>query len=59
MQGHMAYQSWKIEKSKREVVKLVLKSIFLQEIKDLKAGRQVKASSHIVKLKPTIMNNSV
>ena len=38
---------------------MVLKSIFLQEIKDLKAGTQVKASSHIVKLKPAIMNNSV
>ena len=30
-----------IEKSKREVVKLAQKSVFLREIKDLKAGRQV------------------
>ncbi|PFX27057.1 hypothetical protein AWC38_SpisGene8267 [Stylophora pistillata] len=48
-----------IEKSKREVVKLVQKSVFPQEIKDLKAGRQVKASSHIMKLKPTIMNDGI
>ena len=48
-----------IEKSKREVVKFVQKSAVQQEMKDLTAGRQVKASSHIVKLKPVIMNDGV
>lgn len=48
-----------IEKSKREVVKLAQKGAFQQEMKDLTTGRQVKASSHIVKLKPVIMNDGV
>ena len=48
-----------IEKAKREVVIMVRKGTFPQELKDLKAGRQVKASSNIVKLKPVIMNDGV
>ena len=48
-----------IEKAKREVVIMVQKGTFPQELKDLKAGRQVKASSNIVKLKPVIMNDGV
>ena len=54
---HISHEE--IEKSKGEIVKLVQKSVFPQEIKDLKAGRQVKASSHFVKLKPAIMNDGV
>ena len=38
---------------------MVQKETFLQELKDLKAGRQVKASSNIVKLKPVIMDDGV
>ena len=48
-----------IEKAKREVVIMVQKGTFLQELKDLKPGRQVKASSNIVKLKPVIMDDGV
>ena len=48
-----------IEKAKREVVIMVQKGTFPQELKDLKAGRQVKASSNIVKLKPVIMDDGV
>ena len=48
-----------IEKAKREVVVMVQKGTFPQELKDLKAGRQVKVSSNIVKLKPVIMNDEV
>ncbi|KAL9989341.1 hypothetical protein ACROYT_G003882 [Oculina patagonica] len=48
-----------LEKSKREVVMLVQKVAFPQEVKDLKAGRQVKVSSNIVKLKPVIMSDGV
>ena len=48
-----------IEKAKREVVIMVQKGTFPQELKDLKAGRQVKASSNIVKLKPVIMSDGV
>ena len=48
-----------IEKAKREVVVMVQKGTFPQELKDLKAGRQVKVSSNIVKLKPVIMNDGV
>ena len=33
------------------------KGTFPQELKDLKAARQVKASSNIVKLKPVIMSD--
>ena len=38
---------------------MVQKGTFPKELKDLKAGRQVKASSNIVKLKPVIMNDGV
>ena len=38
---------------------MVQKGTFPQELKDLKAGRQVKASSNIVKLKPVIMDDGV
>ena len=38
---------------------MVQKGTFPQELKDLKAGRQVKASSNIVKLKQVIMNDVV
>ena len=48
-----------LEKSKREVVTLVQKGAFPQEVKDLRAGRQVKVSSNIVKLKPVIMSDGV
>ena len=48
-----------IEKAKREVVIMVQKGTFPQELKDLKPGRQVKASSNIVKLKPVIMDDGV
>lgn len=48
-----------IERAKREVVIMVQKGTFPQELKDLKAGRQVKAASNIVKLKPVIMNDGV
>lgn len=48
-----------LEKSKREVAILVQEKAFTHEIRDLKAGRQVKASSHIVKLKPVIMDDGV
>ncbi|KAL9978795.1 hypothetical protein ACROYT_G016358 [Oculina patagonica] len=48
-----------LEKSKREVVMLVQKRAFPQQVKDLRAGRQVKVSSNIVKLKPVIMSDGV
>ena len=48
-----------IERTKREVVIMVQKGTFPQELKDLKAGRQVKASSNIMKLKPVIMDDGV
>ena len=48
-----------IEKAKREVVIMVQKGTFPEELKDLKAGRQVRASSNIVKLKPVIMSDGV
>ena len=49
-----------IEKAKGEVVIMVQKGTFPQELKDLKAGLQVKeASTNIVKLKPVIMNDGV
>ena len=48
-----------IKKAKREVVAMVQKETFPQELKDLEAGRQVKASSNIVKLKPMIKNDGV
>ena len=38
---------------------MVQKGTFPQELKDLKAGRQVKASSNIVQLKPVIMDDGV
>ena len=38
---------------------MVQKGAFPQEIKDLKAGKQVKASSNFVKLKPVIMDDGV
>ena len=41
-----------IKKSKREVIMPVQLGAFPLEIKDLRAGRQVKTSSNIVKLKP-------
>ena len=48
-----------IEKAKREVVIMVQKETFPQELNDLKAGRQVKSSSNIGKLKPVIMDDGV
>ena len=48
-----------IEKAKREVVIMVEKGTLPQELKDLKARRQAKASSNIVKLKPVIMNDGI
>lgn len=38
---------------------MVKKETFPQEVKDLKAGNQVKVSSNIVKLKPVIMDDGV
>ena len=48
-----------IEKAKGEVVIMIQKGTFPQELKDLKAGRQVRVSSNIVKLKPVIMSDGV
>ena len=48
-----------LERSKIEVVILVQNEVFPQEIQGLTAGRQLKASSHIVKLEPVVGNDGV
>ena len=48
-----------LERSKIEVAILVQKEVFPQEIRDLTAGLQLKALSHIAKLKPVAGNDGV